>query len=69
VEPKLWFAGSRTGKISKYSPKLNLKLQNEAPANIKWIYLDQPNEKHHTIFKAPKAQVFTWSLSEKLNNH
>ncbi|WP_298496133.1 alpha/beta hydrolase-fold protein [uncultured Algibacter sp.] len=61
---KLWFAGSDTEDISKFTKSLNDTLKNNAPQKLTWKYSDEPKEKHHTIFRATKEKAFIWSLHE-----
>ena len=63
-EIKLWFAGSSAEDISEYTNKLNKVLETSAPNKLKWKYLNKPNEKHHTIFRATKEEALVWVLSE-----
>jgi len=59
----LWFAGSDAKDISKYTQSLNTKLQTAAPKNLYWKYADQPEEQHHTIFRATKEKAFIWAIN------
>jgi len=63
-EIKLWFAGSSTEDISKYTKELNKALENKAPNKLKWKYSDEPKEKHNTIFRATKEKALKWMLWE-----
>lgn len=63
-EVKLWFTGSSAEDISKYTNKLNKVLENNAPNKLIWKYLDEPEEKHNTIFRATKEKALKWILSE-----
>lgn len=60
---KLWFAGSNTEDISNYTNSLAKTLMNHAPKELIWKYSDEPNEKHHTIFRATKEKALTWILN------
>lgn len=60
----LWFAGSDTKDISTYTKDLSEILTSEKPSNIKWMYSDEPNEKHMTIFRATKEKALIWTLSK-----
>ena len=62
-EVKLWFTASSAEDISKHSINLAKKLNNFSPQNIKWIYSNQPTEKHNTIFRATKDEALIWSLN------
>ncbi|RYM34678.1 alpha/beta hydrolase [Brumimicrobium glaciale] len=61
-EKKLWFAGSVVPDISINTNQLEKKLEKFAPQNLKWTYSDEPEEKHHTIFRATKEKALIWSL-------
>jgi len=63
-EIKLWFAGSGAEDISQYTNELAKGLENNAPNKLKWKYLDEPNEKHNTIFRATKEKALKWILNE-----
>ncbi|RFC54849.1 alpha/beta hydrolase [Brumimicrobium aurantiacum] len=62
-EKRLWFAGSNAVDISTYTQQLEEKLKRIAPENLNWKYVDQPKEKHHTIFRATKEEALIWSLN------
>ncbi len=59
-EIKLWFAGSGTEDISEFTNELATILENDAPNKLKWIYSDEPSEKHNTIFRATKEKALKW---------
>jgi len=63
-EIKLWFAGSSAEDISDYTKELANVLKSEAPNELTWKYSDEPNEKHHTIFRATKEKALIWTLNE-----
>ncbi len=64
TEPKvLWFAGANTADIFPYTRLLAKILENEPPANLTWMYSDEPEEAHSTIFKATKEKALTWTLT------
>ncbi|HET8838590.1 MAG TPA: alpha/beta hydrolase-fold protein [Flavobacteriaceae bacterium] len=60
---KLWFAGSNAEDIHQYTRKLETSLKN-SPENLTWKYSDEPNEKHHTIFRATKEKALVWALND-----
>lgn len=62
-ELKLWFAGSSVEDIAPYTQSVAQTLQTHAPKNLTWKYADEPNEKHHTIFRATKEKALIWSLN------
>ena len=59
----LWFAGSNTEDISKYTNALNKYLEMNAPGMLKWKYSYESNEKHNTIFRATKEKALKWTLN------
>jgi len=61
---KLWFAGSSAKDISIHTNNLAKSLEEDAPSKLIWKYSDEPNEKHHTIFRATKEKAIIWSLNE-----
>ncbi|MCX7549442.1 alpha/beta hydrolase [Xanthomarina sp. F2636L] len=62
---KFWFAGSDAVDISNSTKKLASILTINAPETLTWTYSDEPNEKHHTIFRATKEKAFIWALTNK----
>ena len=63
-ELKLWFAGSSAVDISKSTRRIQKTLKNSAPDKLTWMYSDEPNEKHNTIFRATKEKALIWTLNE-----
>lgn len=61
---RLWFAGSDASDIFKYTRQFAELLEREHPKDLTWKYSDEPNEKHHTIFRATKEKALIWALSE-----
>lgn len=59
---KLWFAGSNTTDIFEYTRQFAELLEREQPKGLDWKYSDEPDEKHHTIFRATKEQALIWTL-------
>jgi len=62
-EKRLWFAGSSAEDISNSTRNLEKTLLNQAPTQLIWKYSDEPNEEHHTIFRATKEKALIWTLS------
>lgn len=58
----LWFTGSDTEDIVRYTDELAAVLKLHAPADLRWSYDPRPEEHHHTIFRAIKADAFRWAL-------
>ncbi|MFT3739171.1 MAG: alpha/beta hydrolase-fold protein [Breznakibacter sp.] len=65
TEKQFWFAGSGTEDISPYTNQLAQTLKSANLPNLKWIYSDEPKEKHNTIFRATKEKALKWTLGEK----
>lgn len=61
---KLWFACSDAKDIAQYSQQLAAYLEKNQPENLIWKFSDEPNEKHHTIYRATKEKAMTWALGE-----
>ncbi|MCR9051259.1 MAG: alpha/beta hydrolase [Phaeodactylibacter xiamenensis] len=59
---KLWFAGSNTTDIFEYTRQFAELLEREQPKGLDWKYSDEPDEKHHTIFRGTKEQALIWTL-------
>lgn len=62
-DKKFWFAGSSATDISQYTNELSKILTDNNPKNMKWIYFDEPKEKHSTIFRATKEKALIWTLN------
>jgi hypothetical protein len=62
-QKKLWFAGSDAIDISTYTNQLAEKLK-QVDKELTWKYSDEPDEKHHTIFRATKEKALIWTLNE-----
>lgn len=60
----LWFAGSSEESISQFTKSVEKTLKISAPPKLTWKYTDEPNEKHHTIFRATKEKALIWTLNE-----
>lgn len=59
-----WFAGSNAEDISPNTKQLRDVLKAENPSTVKWIYSDEPNEEHVTIFRATKEKAIVWTLNQ-----
>ena len=59
----LWFAGSDATDISLYTKELAKILQSQNLSNLEWTYSDEPNEQHHTIFRATKEKALIMALN------
>ncbi len=62
---KLWFAGSDAEDISKHTNAIAKTLERVAPQQLTWTYADEPNEKHHTIFRAAKEKAMIWTMNDQ----
>ncbi len=60
----LWFAGSDAEDIQKHTRTLNDILSNNPTNRLTWTYSDEPNEKHHTIFRATKEKALVRVMAE-----
>ncbi len=58
----LWFAGSDAEDIFPYTKQLAGILQKINLSQLKWKYVDMPNQHHNTIFRAAKEEAFVWAL-------
>ena len=61
---KLWFAGSSAKDISTHTVQLAKDLKNNAFDTLEWKYSNEPNEEHHTIFRATKEKAIKWALGD-----
>jgi uncharacterized protein len=59
---RFWFAGSNAGDIQPHTRELQSILKTNAPGTLDWTYLDEPGEKHSTIFRATKEAAIKWTL-------
>lgn len=65
IESKsLWYAGSSAQDITVYTNALAKILQTNSPSNVRWLYSDEPQEKHHTIFRATKEKALIWTFGK-----
>ncbi len=60
----LWYAGSSAEDIQVYTRELSSILNKHYP-KVHWKYVDEPDEKHHTIFRADKEKALVWALNIK----
>lgn len=60
---RFWFAGSGAQKDNPIITALSKVIQENTPDNLTWTYSDEPEEEHHTIFRATKEKAITWSLN------
>jgi predicted alpha/beta superfamily hydrolase len=65
TEKRLWFAGSSAEDIAQYTRQLATVIKTDAPENLIWMYSDEPNEKHNTIFRATKVKAFKWAMGNQ----
>lgn len=59
----LWFAGSQAEDISIHTNELASILENYSPPLVRWKYVDYPEEKHSSIFRASKESALVWALN------
>lgn len=62
---RFWFAASGTEDISPSVNQLAKILAGKNIPTIKWEHVDEPNEKHHTIYRATKEKALIWTLNAK----
>lgn len=60
---KLWFAGSGAVDINPYTKELNRKIK-KMDIELVHQYVDEPKEKHSTIFRATKEKALIWIFNE-----
>lgn len=60
---KLWFAGSNAQDIAQYTQQLNENIKDIPKTQLTYLYSDEPNEKHNTIFRATKEKALIWTLN------
>lgn len=60
---KLWFAGSRATDINIYTEQMALFLETQSLPNLEWKYSPEPQEQHHTIYRATKEKALIWTLN------
>lgn len=63
VQKRLWFAGSDTKDISKYTRELAEILEAGRYEHLKWQYSDEPKEEHSTIYRATKEKALVWMFN------
>jgi predicted alpha/beta superfamily hydrolase len=63
LNKKLWFAGSNTKDISRYTKKLEKILTELNSKDLIWKYSNEPNDTHQTIFRATKVKALEWSFN------
>ena len=64
---RFWFAGSNAEDIQTNTRELKAILENNAPQSLTWLYSDQTNEKHSTIFRATKEDALEWTFESHAN--
>jgi uncharacterized protein len=66
TDKRLWFAGSSAKDISIYSSELAEILKTESKPGLTWKYSPEPNEQHHTIFRATKEKALEWTFGNRV---
>ena len=66
TEKRLWFAGSGTQDIAPYTKELAGIFKASPLPSLKWIYSDEPQEQHTTIFRATKEKAIIWTFNTKM---
>ncbi len=65
AEKRIWFAGSSAEDISTYTNELADILKSQQLSSVQWQYSPEPNEKHHTIFRATKEKAMKWTFGKQ----
>jgi uncharacterized protein len=65
-ETRLWFAGSDAKDIFPYTRSLEQALVSNENVYLRWKYSDEPQEQHHTIFRATKEKALIWTFNDSL---
>jgi predicted alpha/beta superfamily hydrolase len=65
TEKRIWFASSSAEDISQYANDLAAFFKTENISNVKWKYYSEPEEKHHTIFRATKEKALVWTFGKQ----
>lgn len=63
-EKRIWITSSNTTEISTYTKELANIFKAENLPNLTWIYSNEPNENHATIFRATKEKAIIWTLNK-----
>jgi len=56
TKKQLWFTSSDANDIIPHTQRLAQILETNSSPNIRCAYHEEPNEKHHTIFRATKEK-------------
>lgn len=67
-EIRLWFAGSATKDIARYTKALAHTLKKQPNKHLIWHYEDYPQESHATIFRAAKRKALLKTLGATTHN-
>lgn len=62
---RFWFVASGAADISPSVNALAKTLTAKNIPTIKWKHVDEPKEKHHTIYRATKEKAIIWTLNAK----
>lgn len=60
---KLWFASSSAKDINPHTNELDQEINNQTNG-LTYKYVDEPNEKHNTIFRATKEKALIWIFNQ-----
>lgn len=61
---KIWIATSGEEGMSDAARNLTNGFKKVPASKLNWKYSDNPNEQHHTIFRATKLEAIIWALND-----
>ena len=64
TEKRFWFAGSDAPDIYMHTRNLATVFKTANLPNLKWMYSEEPKEKHNTIFRATKEKAMIWTMNK-----
>lgn len=62
MNKKLWFAASGAKDMGPIVSEFSKILETISPSNLVWKYSFEPQEEHHTIFRATKEKALIWTM-------
>ena len=64
TEKRIWFANSDAEDVAPFTKELAGIFKSNNHSNIRYYFLDEPKEKHTTIFRATKEKAIIWTLNK-----